>query len=122
MHETVEIRESETPRAHFSPAEIRAVLAGYPMSGVRAMRELIGGDPASPKVYLETEVGRCVLKRHAPPVGFALSSLGAHAFASRVAASASAQEAAAARGVPTPGIFRPLGGPGPVLLRDKALE
>ena len=47
----------------FEPRELREVLARYALGAIRSIRPLVGGDPHSPKVLIDSEAGRLILKR-----------------------------------------------------------
>ncbi len=59
-------RPVSTRADQITPAELAAVLRHYDLAMVRSARPLALGDPASPKVLIETSSERLLLKRLAP--------------------------------------------------------
>ncbi len=59
-------RAVRTKADQITPSELGAVLRHYDLAMVRSARPLALGDPASPKVLIETDSERLLLKRLAP--------------------------------------------------------
>lgn len=96
---TAQGRSAAPPaRARFSPAALRTVLLHYALGNIRSIRELHGGNPASPKALVLTEAGPVVVKRRAQGPGRAA-----------LHAAHQAQAVARAAGVATPQVLTAMG-------------
>lgn len=65
MHELPRAEDASLERDRFDTDELREVLAAFPLSGVKTMREFHRGSRRSPKLIIEASEGCFLLKRRA---------------------------------------------------------